>query len=219
MKMIAPSFLSADIWQTAGQIQAVENAGCRYLHLDIMDGHFVPNISFGPGFVKMLRPHSKMIFDTHLMVDEPDYLFESFAEAGSDIITVHTEACRHLNRSLQRIHGLGCKAGVVLNPATPLCMAEEVLDICDLVLLMSVNPGFGGQKFIPGTLDKLRRLVQLRQEKGLDFLIEVDGGVDTANVKAIADAGADLLVAGSAVFGKPDVAAAYSLLEELANQE
>ena len=132
---------------------------------------------------------------------------------------MHAEACRHLNRSLQRIHGLGCKAGVVLNPATPLCMAEEVLDICDLVLLMSVNPGFGGQKFIPGTLDKLRRLVQLRQEKGLDFLIEVDGGVDTANVKAIADAGADLLVAGSAVFGKPDVAAAYSLLEELANQE
>ena len=141
MKKIAPSCLSADIWQAANQVAAVEQAGCEYLHLDIMDGHFVPNISFGPGLVKCLRPHSKMVCDTHLMVEDPDFFFEDFAAAGADIITVHAEACRHLDRSLHRIHDLGLQAGVVLNPATPLCMIEEVLPLCELVLLMSVNPG------------------------------------------------------------------------------
>lgn len=217
MKLIAPSFLAADIWQVKEQVSAVEAAGCQYLHLDIMDGHFVPNISFGPGFVKMLRPHSKMVFDTHLMVEEPDFLLEAFADAGSDMITVHAEACRHLDRSLHRIKDLGCKAGVVLNPATPLCMAEEVLELCDMVLLMSVNPGFGGQKFIVNTLQRLTGLAEMRSRKGLSFMIEVDGGVDAANVRQVADAGADILVAGSAVFGKPDPAAAYTELARLAN--
>ena len=218
MKKIAPSFLAADIWQAANQVAAVEQAGCEYLHLDIMDGHFVPNISFGPGLVKCLRSHSKMVFDTHLMVEDPDFFFEDFAAAGADIITVHAEACRHLDRSLHRIHDLGLQAGVVLNPATPLCMIEEVLPLCELVLLMSVNPGFGGQKFITNTIPRLQKLYQMRNDRGLSFLIEVDGGVDTTNIKEIASAGADLLVAGSAVFGKDDPSAAYQELARLANQ-
>ena len=178
----------------------------------------MPNISFGPGLVKCLRPHSKMVFDTHLMVEDPDFFFEDFAAAGADIITVHAEACRHLDRSLHRIHDLGLQAGVVLNPATPLCMIEEVLPLCELVLLMSVNPGFGGQKFITNTIPRLQKLSQMRNDRGLSFLIEVDGGVDTTNIKEIASAGADLLVAGSAVFGKDDPSAAYQELARLANQ-
>ena len=177
-KIIAPSFLAADIWQAAAQVSAIEQAGCQYLHLDIMDGHFVPNISFGPGLVKCLRPHSQMVFDTHLMVEDADFFFDDFAAAGADILTVHA----------------------------------------DLVLLMSVNPGFGGQKFIRNTLPRLQKLAQMRSEQGLDFLIEVDGGVDASNIKEIAVAGADILVAGSAVFGKEDPAAAYQELTRLANQ-
>ena len=219
MKKIAPSFLAADVWQAAEQVAAVERAGCEYLHLDIMDGHFVPNISFGAGLVKCLRRHSKMVFDTHLMVETPDFFFEDFAAAGADILTVHVEACRHLDRSLHRIHDLGLRAGAVLNPATPLCMVEEVLPLCDLVLLMSVNPGFGGQKFIANTLPRLRRLAQLRRERGLEFLIEVDGGVDANNIQEIAAAGADLLVAGSAVFGQADPSAAYQQLARLVSPE
>ena len=217
-KIIAPSFLAADIWQAAAQVSAIEQAGCQYLHLDIMDGHFVPNISFGPGLVKCLRPHSQMVFDTHLMVEDADFFFDDFATAGADILTVHAEACRHLDRSLHRIRDLGLRSGMVLNPATPLCMAEEVLPLCDLVLLMSVNPGFGGQKFIRNTLPRLQKLAQMRSEQELDFLIEVDGGVDASNIKEIAAAGADILVAGSAVFGKEDPAAAYQELTRLANQ-
>lgn len=217
MKKIAASFLAADIWQVASQLPAVEKAGCEYLHLDIMDGHFVPNISYGPALVKNLRAHSQMIFDTHLMVEKPDLLFEDFVAAGSDIITVHAESCCHLDRSMRRIHDLGLKNGVVLNPATPLCMIEEVLGLCDLVLLMSVNPGFGGQKFIPNTLTRIEKLAHMRDELGLDFVIQVDGGVDTSNIAEIAGAGADLLVAGSAVFGKDDPAQAYQELARLAN--
>lgn len=217
-KIIAPSFLAADIWQAAAQVSAIEQAGCQYLHLDIMDGHFVPNISFGPGLVKCLRPHSQMVFDTHLMVEDADFFFDDFAAAGADILTVHAEACRHLDRSLHRIRDLGLCSGVVLNPATSLCVVEEVLPLCDLVLLMSVNPGFGGQKFIRNTLPRLQKLAQMRSEQGLDFLIEVDGGVDASNIKEIVDAGADILVAGSAVFGKEDPAAAYQELTRLANQ-
>ena len=159
-----------------------------------------------------------MVFDTHLMVEDADFFFDDFAAAGADILTVHAEACRHLDRSLHRIRDLGLRSGVVLNPATPLCMAEEVLPLCDLVLLMSVNPGFGGQKFIRNTLPRLQKLAQMRSEQGLDFLIEVDGGVDASNIKEIAAAGADILVAGSAVFGKEDPAAAYQELTRLANQ-
>ena len=217
MKIIAPSFLAADIWRTKEQVSAVEAAGCKYLHLDIMDGRFVPNISFGPGFVAQLHPHSKMVFDTHLMVEEPDYLFPAFVKAGSEFITIHAEACRHLDRSLHSIKELGCKAGVALNPATPLSMVEEVLDLCDLVLLMSVNPGFGGQHFILNTLQRLSRLARIRSDQGLDFLIEVDGGICPDTVREAADCGADILVAGSAVFGKEDPAAAYRELTALAN--
>ena len=215
MKKIAPSFLAADIWQAANQVAAVEQAGCEYLHLDIMDGHFVPNISFGPGLVKCLRPHSKMVFDTHLMVEDPDFFFEDFAAAGADIITVHAEACRHLDRSLHRIHDLGLQAGVVLNPATPLCMIEEVLPLCELVLLMSVNPGFGGQKFIEHSVEKVRELRALIERTGSKALIEVDGGVNLETGARLVEAGADALVAGNAVFAAPDPEAMIRQLHEL----
>ena len=209
MAKIAPSFLAADIWRVAEQIESLEATGCEYLHLDVMDGRFVPNISFGPPYIKSLRPHSQMIFDTHLMVDEPDRFFADFKAAGADMLTVHLEACRHLHRSIQAIKGLGLKAGVALNPATPLHQLSEILSEVDLVLLMSVNPGFGGQKFIAQSLDKLHNLAALRQEQGLNFLIEVDGGITEGNAAEIAAAGADLLVAGSSVFGRDDVAGAY----------
>ena len=217
MKFIAPSFLSADIWRVAEQVSALEEAGCTYLHLDVMDGSFVPNISFGPGWIKSLRPHTKMIFDAHLMVEEPDRFLPAFAEAGCQICTIHTEACRHLDRSLRLIRDLGMKPGVALNPATPLCAVENVLELVDLALVMSVNPGFGGQKFIPRVLLKLNELREMREAAELSFLIEVDGGVTAANAQTVAEAGADLLVAGSAVLAKPDVAAAYREVAAAAN--
>jgi len=218
MKYIAPSFLSADIWRTAEQLTALNEAGCSYLHLDVMDGHFVPNISFGPDWVKKMRPHTDMQFDVHLMVEEPDFLLENVAAAGAQFCTVHVEAVRHLDRTLNRIRDLGMKAGVALNPATSLETIGEVLHLCDLVLVMSVNPGFGGQKFIPYTLNKIRQLKDRREMYGLDFLIEIDGGVCADNAEMIAEAGTDLLVAGNAVMGQPDVAAAYKQLTELANR-
>ena len=217
MKFIAPSFLSADIWRVAEQVSALEEAGCTYLHLDVMDGSFVPNISFGSGWIKSLRPHTKMIFDAHLMVEEPDRFLPAFAEAGCQICTIHAEACRHLDRSLRLIRDLSMKPGVALNPATPLCAVENVLDLVDLALVMSVNPGFGGQKFIPRALLKLNELREMREAAELSFLIEVDGGVTAANAQTVAEAGADLLVAGSAVLAKPDVAAAYREVAAAAN--
>ncbi len=209
MKKIAPSFLSADIWQVAAQLSALEEAGCEYLHLDIMDGHFVPNISFGPHYIQGLRKHSKMIFDTHLMVEEPDFLLEDFVKAGADIITVHVEAIKHLHRTIERIKSYGLKAGVSLNPATPLSALEEILPLVDLVLIMSVNPGFGGQSFIPEVINKIERLAALKKANNYQFIIEVDGGAKQDNIAQIAAAGAELIVAGSAVFGKENPAQAY----------
>lgn len=214
---ISPSFLSADIWQVSRQISTLEAEGCRYLHLDVMDGSFVPNISFGPGWIKGLRPHTEMIFDAHLMVEEPDRFLPAFAEAGCQICTIHTEACRHLDRSLRLIRELGMQPGLALNPASPLSAIEYVHDLVDLVLIMSVNPGFGGQKFIPLAQQKLKQLWDLRKTWGRDFLIEVDGGVTAGNATALAHAGADLLVAGSAVLGKADIAAAYREVHAAAN--
>lgn len=211
---IAPSFLSADIWRVAEQVGGLENMGCKYLHLDVMDGCFVPNISFGAAYIKGLRLRSRMIFDTHLMVEEPDRFFNDFAQAGADIITIHTEACRHVHRSVQRIKDLGLKAGVALNPATPLSALEEILPELDLVLIMSVNPGFGGQSFIGSSLEKVQRLQSLRADRNCSFIIEVDGGVNAENISVIAQAGADLLVAGAAVFGQTDTAAAYLKLQQ-----
>jgi ribulose-phosphate 3-epimerase len=212
MVKIAPSVLAADILQLGSQIELLEKAGCEYLHLDIMDGNFVPNISFGSVFVKGLRPLTKMIFDVHMMVADVTGFLDDFAAAGADIITVHYEACTHLDRTIEHIHELGLKAGVALNPATSLWALEEILPKIELVLLMSVNPGFCGQKFIAATLDKIPRLVKMRRERDLDFIVEVDGGIGEGNVGSLAMAGADLLVAGNAVFAKEDPVKAFEQL-------
>ena len=198
---IAPSILSADFSRLGQEMAAVEKAGADLIHIDVMDGHFVPNITIGPLVVKAVRSSTSLPLDVHLMIADPDRYLEEFAEAGADILTVHVEACRHLNRTLQRIKDLKIRPGVSLNPATPLSSLEEVLDEVDLVLIMSVNPGFGGQRFIPGVLPKLRKLQQLLEAGGLKPEIEVDGGVNVHNSGEIARDGATILVAGTAVFG------------------
>ena len=216
MVKIAPSVLGADFWHLREQVEKVEQSGAEYLHLDIMDGAFVPNISFGPSFVKAIRPHSKLFFDAHLMVKEPGRFIEDFIDAGVDLITVHAEACHHLNRTVQEIKEKGIKVGVSLNPATPLVQLEEILPELDLVLLMSVNPGFCGQKFITSTLDKTSRLKSMIREKRLATEIEVDGGVSKDNAAAIVKAGADVLVSGSSVFSALDIIKAIDELRSAA---
>jgi ribulose-phosphate 3-epimerase len=213
---ILPSILAADFARLGEHVAQVEAAGCRMLHVDVMDGHFVPNISFGFPILEALRKTTKMILDVHLMIADADHYAPMFIEAGADQISVHQEACPHLNRTLHMIQGKGIKAGVVLNPGTPLGTLEEVLDVLDFVLLMSVNPGFGGQHFLPSTLSKIRRLTAMKKERGLQFPIEIDGGMDLTNVADVVDAGIEWVVAGSSVFHSVNAGDAFRGMTEKA---
>lgn len=200
MLELSPSLLSADFTNLKSDIEILDKSEVKYLHLDVMDGMFVPNISFGPMIIKQLRPLTNMVFDVHLMIEDPDRYVQSFKDAGADILTVHYEACKHLHRTISYIKSLGMKAGVSLNPATNIDVLDYVLEDLDLVLVMSVNPGFGGQSFIPSALDKIKNLKEKIKERNLNVIVEVDGGVKTTNVKDVVEAGADLIVSGSDVF-------------------
>lgn len=198
--LISPSLLSANFCNLENDIKMLNDSQADWLHVDVMDGVFVPNISFGQPVIKHIKKIAKKPLDVHLMIVEPDKFFEDYKNCGADIITVHYEACTHLHRSLSKIRQLGMKAGVVLNPHTPVCVLEDIIQMCDLVLLMSVNPGFGGQSFIENTYSKIKTLKQLIEKKNPNCLIEIDGGVNTSNYKKLIEAGADILVAGNAVF-------------------
>lgn len=216
-KLIAPSILSADFGDLRDQIRYIEIGGADWVHCDIMDGHYVPNISFGVPVVRSLKKITRLPLDVHLMIERPDDYIESFAKAGADIITVHQEASVHLNRSVMKIKELGLKSGVSINPSTPVDVLKEILEYVDLVLIMSVNPGFGGQSFIRSSLRKIREVDLLREKMGLNFLIEVDGGVDKTNIREIAGCGCDVFVAGSSVFNAENISAAAAELKNIAN--
>ncbi|GAB1475699.1 ribulose-phosphate 3-epimerase [Bacillota bacterium] len=208
MNRLAPSILSADFSKLAEEISIVERAGAQIIHMDIMDGHFVPNISYGPAVMKALLGKTRLPFDVHLMIENPDLYIEEFVTENTEIITVHQEACPHLHRTLQFIKSFGVKAGVSLNPSTHHSTLEYVFEDLDYVLVMSVNPGFGGQKFIPSSLTKIKAIAEMKRERNPDLIIAVDGGINLENVRPVLDAGASLVVAGSSVFGAPDIEAA-----------
>jgi ribulose-phosphate 3-epimerase len=216
MVQILPSILSADFARLGEDIAKVERGGATMLHVDVMDGHFVPNLTLGPPVVQSVRKITKMTLDVHLMITDPDTFAPIFIDAGADQVSVHYEAARHLDRTIHLIQSMGAKAGVVLNPATPVSVLEDILPVVDYVLVMSVNPGFGGQKFIPNSLKKIRQLARLRRELGLNFAIEIDGGVNHGNLVEIVQAGCNWMVAGSHVFGSADPAATVKDMQQIA---
>ena len=219
MKQIAPSILSADFSQLTEEIQKVEEAGADLIHLDVMDGHFVPNLTFGPPVIASIRKVTRLPFDVHLMIEKPERSIQAFVDAGSDFITVHAEAETHINRTIAFIKEKGLRAGVSLNPATPLCLIEEIIKDIDLLMVMSVNPGFGGQIFIQNILEKIKKARNLIDEKAPDVLLEVDGGVNLENIRSLKEAGVDIFVAGSVIFKSKDYKQTIQSMKKILNDD